>query len=273
MTTHGRQFLQNLAEEIRDTRVIDGNVAVWWLGQAGFVFKAGNGSVIYLDPYLSDMVERVVGFKRLSAPPLYYGDASADLVICSHEHPDHLDSDSLSVIARTNPRCTFAGPADCEPVFGKCGISEDRIVSMCAECRYDFCGIGIHTAKANHGELSPTALSYLLDFGAVKVLFTGDTSLDIPALQPLIKLKPDVLIPCINGAYGNMNALDASRLTADVSPRIAIPCHYGMFEEHDSGIAGRAETFLSACRHLCSDVQVRVMTPGERFQISPDSTF
>jgi len=36
----------------------------------------------------------------------------------------------------------------------------------------------------------------------VKVMFTGDTSLNMNFLQPLIDLKPDIILPCINGSFG-----------------------------------------------------------------------
>ena len=39
----------------------------------------------------------------------------------------------------------------------------------------------------------------------------------------------DVMIICINGRLGNMNAEDAARLTKILSPRVGIPTHYGMF--------------------------------------------
>ena len=42
-----------------DAEVPGGALGLWWLGQAGFVFKTPAGKIIYLDPYLSDAVERL----------------------------------------------------------------------------------------------------------------------------------------------------------------------------------------------------------------------
>ena len=53
-----------------DASVPENAVAMWWLGQAGFAFKTPAGKVVFVDPYLSDAVERLFGFKRLSLPPI-----------------------------------------------------------------------------------------------------------------------------------------------------------------------------------------------------------
>jgi L-ascorbate metabolism protein UlaG (beta-lactamase superfamily) len=37
---------------------------------------------------------------------------------------------------------------------------------------------------------------------------------------------------CINGKLGNMNAEEAARLTEIITPRLAVPNHYGMFESN-----------------------------------------
>ena len=60
-----RGTMFSLADQIASTGVGDGEVCLWWLGQAGFALKNHAGSVVYLDPYLSDAVERLHGFKRL----------------------------------------------------------------------------------------------------------------------------------------------------------------------------------------------------------------
>lgn len=102
-----------LKEKISSTSVFSNNVAIWWLGQAGFVFKSDRGKVIYIDPYLSDAVERICGFKRLSFSPIKAEEVETDIVICSHEHPDHLDPDAIPLIAK-NCSAKFIGPGSCE---------------------------------------------------------------------------------------------------------------------------------------------------------------
>jgi L-ascorbate 6-phosphate lactonase len=45
---HGR----DLIEEIQATRPATGSLAIWWLGQSGFLLKSRQGTLL-VDPYLS----------------------------------------------------------------------------------------------------------------------------------------------------------------------------------------------------------------------------
>lgn len=252
--------MNNLAEDIRNTSV-NNKLAIWWLAQAGFVFKNSAGNVIYLDPYLSDAVERMFAFRRLTLSPIDTQDVQADAVLSSHEHADHLDVDALPIIQKNNPSCLFAGPPSCKSVYDDCKIDSSRQVIMGPSNSYTFGDVKVYTARADHGDLTPDALSLLFDFGAISVLFTGDTALRPDWMQPLIDRKPDVLIPCINGAFGNLNARTAAELTAMIRPKVAIPCHFWMFAEH----GGDPQAFIDACTELCPEVQVLTMTPGRKY--------
>ena len=247
-----------------DAAVPTESLGLWWLGQAGFAFKTPAGKVVYLDPYLSEAAERLHGFKRLSLPPVLAEEVRADLVVLTHEHTDHLDPGALPIIARNNPICRFAAPAGCRQGLTEAGISPSRHAMLEPRHQYDLDGIVIRTAPADHGDLSATAVSVLLDFGGIRVLCTGDTAFRPQLLKPLFELRPDVLLTCINGTFGNMGPIDAAMLTREARPRYAIPCHFGMFAEH--GAADPAG-FLYACRHFCPEVHALVLKPGERFLV------
>ena len=84
-------------------------------------------------------------------------------------------------------------------------------------------------------------------------------------MRPLIDLRPDLVLPCINGVFGNMNHIDAARLVQEVKPRYAIPCHYWTFAEQGGGDPAG---FLHACRYFCPEVNARLLKPGEGFTLS-----
>jgi L-ascorbate 6-phosphate lactonase len=252
--------MKDLAKEIDGVEVPPKAVGLWWLGQAGFAFKVASGSRIYLDPYLSDGVERSFGFKRLSLAPIDAWDVRAEWVVSSHEHLDHLDEDSLATIARRNPSCRFAGTPSCEEGYGRCGIAAPRRLVIRAGEEHDLVkGVRVRTFPADHGDLSPDALSLLLDFGGVRIYFTGDTALRLDRLGPIADARPDVALPCINGVFGNMDGLEAARCVAAIRPRLAIPCHFWMFKEH----GGDPESFMRACAGECPGVEARLLGPGE----------
>lgn len=68
-----------------------------FLGQSGYILKSGNSEII-IDPYLSDSVNRVAGRPRTLPVPINPKDIRCDAVICTHNHLDHLDPDTVSEI-------------------------------------------------------------------------------------------------------------------------------------------------------------------------------
>ncbi|HAK96781.1 MAG TPA: hypothetical protein DCM87_17765, partial [Planctomycetes bacterium] len=95
--------------------------------------------------------------------------------------------------------------------------------------------------------------------------FSGDTALRLERVRACADPRPDVVLPCINGAFGNMDARDAARLVEALAPRLAVPCHFWMFKEH----GGDPEAFVRACAELCPGVEVRFVTPGEGLRVTP----
>jgi len=252
--------VENLAQRIIEDRIEPGSLGIYWLAQAGFVFKTPTGRIVYVDPYISDLVERVAGFKRMMACPIKAEEVIADLVVTTHEHPDHLDLDALPVIAR-NPRTHFAGPAECFKEFEKMGIPDDRHHLLEEGKDLSVAGIRVTGTFADHGELAPGALGVVLELDGIKVYHTGDTAYRPAEFQAAINMQPDILIPCINGAFGNLNSEEAAMLTRDAKPRLAIASHFWMFVEHN----GDPGEYLRKCAELAPGVQAIVMKPGERF--------
>jgi L-ascorbate 6-phosphate lactonase len=245
-----------------DEKTPNGSLAMWWLGQAGFVFKTPAGKIVYLDPYLSDAAERLFGFKRLSLPPIDAEDVRTDWVILTHEHADHLDPDALPIVAKNNPACLFAAPAGCAEGLTAAGVASDHYRMLEAHQRYELDGVVIHTAPADHGDLSATALCLVLEFDGIRIFCTGDTAFRPELHRPLYSIPPDIMLPCINGVYGNMCHIDAAMLVQQAKPVVAIPCHYWTFAEHGAADPGG---FMHACRHFCPDVKTAILKPGERF--------
>ena len=192
--------MSSLATTIATREVPEGSIALYWLCQAGFAFKTNAGQIVYIDPYLSDVVERVVGFKRMMTSPLQAEEVAADLIICTHEHLDHMDVDALPALA-ANPRAHFAGPIECMKEFAKQKIPADRCHLLEEGKSVTVGGIKVHAVYADHGELAPDALGVVLDLDGVRVYHTGDTAYRPEQFQPAIQMRPDILLPCINGAY------------------------------------------------------------------------
>ena len=80
-----------LINAIRETPVGEGELAICWLGQAGFCLKDAAGRMLMLDPYLTNCGQRMRGFKRLSACLIDPAEVAPQYYITTHIHFDHFD--------------------------------------------------------------------------------------------------------------------------------------------------------------------------------------
>jgi L-ascorbate 6-phosphate lactonase len=114
---------------------------------------------------------------------------------------------------------------------------------------------------ADHGALAPDALGVILQVGSVKVWQVGDSAYRPDRWQDVFQMGIDVIIPPINGAFGNLDGVEAAKLAQDAHAKVAIPCHYWLFAEH----GGNPAQFMEACKTYAPDVRPYLMAQGEMF--------
>lgn len=254
-----------LARRIQETRVEEGNLAIFWIGQAGFVYKTPAGKIIYVDPYLTDSVHRQLadqfyGFKRIMMTPIEPGEVEADYLVCTHAHPDHLDVDLILALVQ-KPRVHFVGAPDCRAEFEKLGVPSDRISIIDRGQTLDYGDFRLTGVFADHGDLAPDALGVIIRVGDIVVWQVGDSAYRPEMWQDIFAMGVDVIIPPINGAFGNLDGKEAAKLAHDARAKVAIPCHFWMFAEH----GGDPAQFLEACKTFAPEVQPLLMRQGELF--------
>jgi L-ascorbate 6-phosphate lactonase len=253
-----------LADRLRSCVIPAGQVGLFSLGQAGFVFKTAEGRTLVVDPYLSDACERMFGFKRMLPAPIAAEDLACDLLILTHEHADHYDLDTVPLLAR-HPGVVVAGPPECQELWRSQELPEEQFVCFRRGEALELQSFRFRTVHADHGDLSPNCCGLLLDFEGFRVYMTSDTAYR-PALIPeAISAKPEVIIPVINGRYGNLDAIEAAQLAHEVGARVAIPSHFWMFVEHGASPL----EFLTACSLYAPSVRPYVMAPSE-FVLLPE---
>lgn len=257
--------MSRLAKSIREAEVPANGLAIFWIAQAGFVFKTPGGTVIYVDPYLTDYVAHQLPeygqrFKRIMATPIEPQEVEADYVISTHAHPDHLDAEAAAVIAR-DPEVHFVGGVDCHGAYEQLGLEPERYTIFSEGERLRFADFYLTGVYADHGELAPDALGALLEFGDVHVWHVGDTAYRPEKWGELFEMEIDVIAVPINGAFGNLDAVEAAKLVQDSGAKVAIPCHYWMFPEHN----GDPLAFLEACEAHAPDAEPKLMSQGEMF--------
>ena len=102
--------MRQLSSLIKETSVSDGNVAIFFLGQAGLVIKTSRGTLIAVDLYLSDCVEHFDGYKRLMPKLLDTKDLIFDFIVTTHRHYDHFDPDSGSIMMPNGTSILLVAP-------------------------------------------------------------------------------------------------------------------------------------------------------------------
>lgn len=252
-----------LAKTIENLPVFPGRLAIFWLGGAGFVFKSADGPIVAVDPYLSDALDHCYSWKRLplSPSPLPPSELRADLVLTTHAHEDHLDPEAIPVLAQSS-RAFFAGPGMCVEAMAGWGLPAGRIVEINRGERRDVVGVSVAAVLAHHvspaGAQTPDAVGYVFDLDGIRVYHTGDT-LYHPDLLQVRQLRPDVMLVCINGGYGNMNPEEAALLTAEIDPAVVIPMHWGLVAENSAD----PDLFLKALAATASRARPVLMLPGD----------
>ncbi|MHB9071295.1 MAG: MBL fold metallo-hydrolase [Sedimentisphaerales bacterium] len=237
-----------------------GKVIIFWLGGAGFLMKYADGFSICIDPYLSDSVERLCGFKRLHPSPINADDLRFDILFITHEHADHLDEDSIDMLINRNPNAVVYAPQSCDKLLNSHRI---KYVSVSAGQKIIADNLKTTVIKADHGDLSLFAVGYIFEKSGRVIYHTGDTCYDDKIFKSAIKLKPDIILPCINGAYGNLNEQQAAGLVAACSPAHTIPMHFGLFKEH----GGYPKKFMAILKELYVKTKVHTLALGEGIEI------
>jgi L-ascorbate 6-phosphate lactonase len=254
----------DLAKDIKEIKVPDGCISVTWLGQSGFIFKTSGGKIILLDAYLSEYCERTINFKRITPNILDIDKIGIDYIITSHDHPDHFDYDAIPLIMEKNTECILIGPESCINHCKEIGLDSKRYLLICKGEMIDLGDFKIKGVFCNHGELAKDALGFIFSFNDIKVYFAGDTAFTPKEMDPVVAEKPRLAILPINGAYGNLDPVEAAFYAKIVKSKITVPCHFWTFVEHDLGCPGK---FLEAMNKFSPECGVKILKYGESFTL------
>ena len=235
-------------------------VILKYLGQAGFLITGQSGMKIVIDPYLTNYVERLAGFKRMQPPVSTPDNLEPDIVLSTHSHPDHLDADAFPAFISRKDTFLIGAP-DCEDVYMSLGIGRNRYRILKDGETVTAGGAAIRAVHADHGELAPDAVGFLIEIDGIIIYNVGDSALATDKiLKSLGKIDVDIMIVPINGAFGNLNAVEACALGKAVCPKILIGSHFWMFVEH----GGDPAAFLAESKH--SNLNAMIMAPGESLE-------
>ncbi len=251
-----------LMEQIRRFAVPKGSVALWWLGQSGYIFKSPEGTLAAVDLYLSDSCAAAypeLNLRRQVPVLIAPEELEVDLFLCTHNHLDHTDPETIRAL-RHKDTMEFIGPHPSCEVFRAEGVEAGRIVPAWPDCRIEFRDLRLHGAFALPTDTTDlNHMGFIIQFGdGPKIYVTGDTDYS-ELLVAAARHAPELMITVINGGFNNLSHWEAAELARRIRPRAAIPSHYDMFPDNSAN----PKLFEAALRISAPEVRYVEIAHGE----------
>ena len=255
----------SFVKSLNECRVDRGHAAIFWFGQAGFLFKTASGRTVAIDPYFTDYVlhaEKLPGFKRLSPPPCAADEIVIDTLLISHEHGDHFDQEAIETLMANGKTQVYTNTV-CANRMREMGLDMSRVHVCKKNERVALDDFTLLPVDCDHGALAPEALGFILDFGFAKIYYAGDTAPTWDRLAVPMDLKPEIAILPINGAYGNLDGVQAAEYAGKLGCKICVPCHFWTFPLHH----GDPQQILDSIGEKAPGCELKLLCQGEGFVV------
>ncbi|PIS02939.1 MAG: phospholipase [Chlamydiae bacterium CG10_big_fil_rev_8_21_14_0_10_42_34] len=222
-----------------------------WIGHSTYLIEV-DGLTILTDPIWNDFCSPVPiqMLRRCSEPPISLADLpQIDIVLISHNHYDHLDAKTVSVLNCLHPQIEWIVPESLSPWFHKRNIHATTEISWWKTHTTKNCAITAvptqHFSGRTLWDKNKTHWNgYVLEKAGKRVYFTGDTGynpVDFKAIGEKFNHMDLSLIPI--GVYVpnkfmqpvHINPFEAVQIHEEVNSRLSLGMHWKTFrlsEEH-----------------------------------------
>lgn len=276
-------------EFILHTKLASWQAALFYLGQESFLIKYC-GKYFLIDPYLSDYVDRncrtpEVPWERRYPAPIQADELDfIDYVLCTHDHFDHADPETLHTLASCCPNAKFIVPAPIRDTILSYGITPEQLIAAHADEEISLELLPAHFAKvipvpSAHEELHQDAsgdykeLGYKIQLGDLSLYHAGDCCIYDGLAERL--MHTDVVMLPVNGRsyyklhqdiIGNMTAEEAVLLAKEIQAELLIPMHYDLYAVNSI----TPTAFVDAISSIHPNQKFHMFVPGERYILSED---
>jgi L-ascorbate 6-phosphate lactonase len=257
-------------------------VTITWLGQAGFHLRSA-GATVLVDAFLSP-------YEGRRYPPPVDPDTltGVDLVLCTHEHLDHLDGPTVAAVAAASPEATVVVPAPIVDQAVAAGVPARRVVGAVAGEPLTGLAAPVWPVAARHGVSMADAydfghalsgggtryLGYVVELGDARIYHAGDT-LWWPGQEDVLRaLGVHVALLPVNGRdpvregediVGNLDHREAALLAAAAGVDLLVPMHWDLFATN----RGFPDHLVAVVERLDLDVPVLVPRRMRPFRYLP----
>lgn len=274
---------QTLINDIAQTQLQQGQVAIWWFGQSGYAIKTAS-ILFYVDLYLSEHLTHKYATTpkphvRMTHAPLQGADLrDVDWIFSSHKHSDHLDPGSLPVIFENNPQAHLILPAANVDHAHALGLDRDRFIPTTGDETLTIGPMTVHVIPSAHPALDYDEaagypfVGFVFEVDGLSLYHSGDTIVYDGLAQRLRSFNLDLAFLPINGTDTrrgelqvppNMNSDEALGLAREIGRPLIIPHHYDMFTFNTVDVSQFATAAQSAGQAHA------VLQCGEKFIYSP----
>ncbi len=234
----------------------EGAVTIFWLGQAGFAFRARD-LLVFVDPYLSDSLAvkyrgKLFTHQRMMPSPLA-PDAGVGLnfLLSTHAHSDHFDAGTVPPLMAANPECVFVCPKSAEEKAVELRVPSERTLFVDSGEKHLFDAIAIEAIPSAHEKLERNDrgehrhLGYIMEMGGLRLYHSGDCVPYDGLAVELAKRRIDIALLPVNGrddfrrghgVPGNFTIDEAAKLCLSAGIGFLIPHHFGMFDFNTVGV-------------------------------------
>ncbi len=254
-----------------------GELAATWLGHATVLLEI-EGRWLLTDPVWGDRVSpsSVIGPRRLHPVPMPLGDLPAlDAVLISHDHYDHLDTETIDALVATQS-ASFVVPLGIGEHLSRWGVPENRIVELDWEESQEVAGLRLTCTEARHcsgrnlGGNTTLWSSWVVAGERRRAFFGGDSGYT-PAFAGIGERHGPfdlTLLPI--GAYDarwrevHLDPEEAVRVHRELGGEVLLPIHWATFDLAFHDWADPAERVLRAATDV--GVDLALPAPGLRIE-------
>ena len=224
---------------------------IQFLGHSAFKLTSPNGTIIYVDPFLTQNPSTPENLKTVN---------KADFVLLTHGHEDHV-GDSLDIASKTGAK--VVGNVELIALLKKHGLNPDQAVEFNKGGTVQFEDFSVTLVSANHsssfnGEYAGEAGGLVVRFSDGYVFYhLGDTNI-FADMEFYGEMYTPHVIAVPMGDHYTMGPYEAALCCTLIGAEVAIPIHYGTFPI----LAGDPNVFKTETEGSC-ETKVRILAPGE----------
>ncbi len=261
---------------IVNTALTNNEIAFFYTGQEGYILKSGNTTLL-IDGFLTGTLAApgIMWGRNYEAPIKPEELDFIDCVICSHDHSDHTDPNTLRGIVAVNDHAKFVMPAAyAKKTVDEYGIPEDRLIRAHEGETLTLGDFSVTPLASAHEELHTDEngdffeMGYLLKTNGVTIYHSGDCCI-YDGLKEKVG-KVDIAMLPVNGRsyyklkkniIGNMTLEEACLFASEAEAKLFVPMHFDLFRTNSIP----ASWIPAAVEQYAPGMHYEIFTPGERY--------